>query len=533
MNTREIMEYCKQNGIVLGVVDGKLKLHAPDDKLNKELLDNIRNKKKELLNIFKQSEYFTVSDFPNARLSQQAWEQIKHQYPDFYKLYIATPLQTEMWFRGIGKQNRETCVTQYCYEVSGELEPVDVLNAWQSVVNRHDILRTGFVETGPGSLHQFVYKTLDVISDYTYQMPRWCIDWSSVDEGQQEQLWKQFKSRDKAQKVDLSKPLLTRLRLIKTGKKHSYLIFTYPYFLMDEWCISVLLNELLDDVGKSVVGKVFDSSVALPYEEHIHWLLQQDPGLTRKHWQKHLNRISLPTLLAHPIDDIEKELPASWISSISFSSESTKKLQALAHEHCTALGTILHAAWAVILRHYCGGTSVVYGGVFPCKSLRLEGNEKMLGQFVNLVPVLIDFSGVELIKHLLDVVHEGTLKCQEYSCLPLSEVLAYSGLTSDEPLFDSLLIFENSLSGYKQPQASNLLPGFSIENLEPEYLISYPVIIRAQLLAEELSVRFTFDAEFLTEDKSKKLSKQFEQVLKRLSEGHQSDLVSSLVGAEF
>ncbi|MCP5105459.1 MAG: hypothetical protein GY950_18880, partial [bacterium] len=91
------------------------------------------------------------------------------------------------------------------------------------------------------------------------------------------------------------------------------------------------------------------------------------------------------------------------------------------------------------------------------------GIEKMVGVFINTIPVRIDAKGISTFPQLVREVQRKALLTKSYEYLPLAEIQANSNLKGD--LIDHIMIFENfpTRGGIVQGAGKK---GFALENVD-------------------------------------------------------------------
>ena len=101
----------------------------------------------------------TPSDFPLAGLTQEALDRLALPPAEIEDLYPLSPMQQGMLFHSLQAESAHTYVTQMSLPVEG-LDVARFQEAWQHVIGRHDILRTGFLwEGGLAEPLQVVHRT--------------------------------------------------------------------------------------------------------------------------------------------------------------------------------------------------------------------------------------------------------------------------------------------------------------------------------------------------------------------------------------
>lgn len=521
------MEYCQQHGISLGVVEGKLKVYAPKSAITQELLAMVRSKKSELLQIFSHSDAFTRSDFPDARITEQELATLKKRYPRFSNLYPATPMQVQIIKHGLAATPAARVSAQCYFEVHEKFAPEDLLKAWQAVVNRHDMLRTRFVELGSGEVHQLVFDNLDVRQEYLTQGHRWYLDWRTLSQQEQGIAWESVKAACHNVGFDYAHAPLLQITFVRVADNRGYVAVNYPIVQCDPWCIVILIEELLQHYQAVRHHHSLTLAAPIPYQQHIAWLTQQDNQAAQAFWRESLSGVAATACFSANEQNSLSQAPKNSRRHLSFTltEQVTHQLQHLAHEHCTDMRTIVQAAWALLLKTHSASDDVLFGAMFPCKSVLAEGQAAMLGQFINLLIVRVNFHGMKTLKALLDGVHEDNVKRQEYSCLPYFEVERHAGLASDNRLFDSVLIYE----GEKDFAKEERLQKRGVNEIGSEYGLHFPVVIAAKTVGAKLSVEIDVNLSCIDELRLNSLLSQYKRLLYVLSRSGQHNSIQDLM----
>ena len=71
----------------------------------------------------------------------------------------------------------------------------------------------------------------------------------------------------------------------------------------------------------------------------------------------------------------------------------TAKLQEVAVKSNATISMVVHAVWGILLQRYNNTNDVVFGSVISGRPSEVEGIEKMVGLFINTIPVRIRCDG--------------------------------------------------------------------------------------------------------------------------------------------
>ena len=126
--------------------------------------------------------------------------------------------------------------------------------------------------------------------------------------------------------------------------------------------------------------------------------------------------------------------------SFSFDETTTTKLKQFAAQSAATLSTVLQGLWGVLLQRYNDADEAVFGAIVSGRPPDLDGVEKMVGVFINAIPVRVR-GGERSFRDVLKELQEASIEAISHSYLPLTDIQAATSLGSN--LFDHLLVFEN------------------------------------------------------------------------------------------
>src|SRR5262249_7194757 len=208
---------------------------------------------------------------------------------DIEDIYPLSPMQQGMLFHTVYSQGSGVYVEQLQLNLEGDLKPRLLERAWQEVVDRHAILRTGFVWEGLKQPVQVVSRAARVPFEY--------LDWSTLSSKEYATQLEEHLSAERRRGFDMNCAPLMRLTLIKQAEDLHALIWNHHHILLDGWCTAIVLNQVqtLYDGYKS--GKKIDLGRSRPYRAYIEWLQRQDKEAARAFWRSMLAGFRAPSPL--------------------------------------------------------------------------------------------------------------------------------------------------------------------------------------------------------------------------------------------
>ncbi|HSE16102.1 MAG TPA: amino acid adenylation domain-containing protein, partial [Pyrinomonadaceae bacterium] len=374
--------------------------------------------------------YYTPSDFPLATVDLETLDEWQTTY-DIDQLYPATAMQKGMFFHSL--LDRAAYVTQLYSTIEGDLQLPLLDQSWQTVVERHAILRTIFVGEGEEQ-HQLVIK-------------RVLLPWSEEDlrglsAEKQSERFEQYLQTDRALGFERTQAPLMRLRVFRLDDNQYRLLWSHHHSLLDGWSIRLVFSEVMQVYAALSVG----ISPVLPpvaeYARYVKWLLGQDKDSAYEYWQTYLANVETVTRLPYDTQ-ARQQKPVHEMQEVSLSAGDMAQLRALAKRHHTTVNTLLQLAWGLVLQSYAGEKEVVFGTVLSGRFAEVPEVERMVGLCINSIPVVVSFKGDESLAGPIKRLHSMFQQSQKYGYLPLTEIQKQSRLSKGTPLFQSLLVFEN------------------------------------------------------------------------------------------
>ena len=297
-------------------------------------------------------------------------------------------------------------------------------------------------------------------------------------------LWqKRFKNG-----FDLAQPPLMRLALIQTEVDTYQFIWSICHLVLDAWCVNTILKEFLSCYEALCQGRIFQLQPSRPYRDYISWLKQQDLLEAEVFWRKYLQGFTTPTSL---IADWKSQQEGFNQQQVQLSLATTEALKSLAQQHHLTLNTLLQGVWALLLSYYSHEADVVYGTVVSGRPPTLLGVSSMVGLFINTLPVRVLVSGETSLLSWLKELHSQQLSILRYECTPLVQIQNWSQVPPGIPLFQSILVFENSSANISSLPTGNL----RIDHVRSFINSNYPLVLLVKPWSQ-LSLNIFYDLRY-------------------------------------
>ena len=441
----------------------------------------------------------TPADVTLARLTQSQLDDLALPAREVQDLYPLSPMQQGMLFHSLYQQGLDDI---YVSQLRADIHGLDVprfQRAWEQVLARHDMLRTGFVwQQGQTQPLQAVYRVAGLpFAEY---------DWQALPD--QHAALDALSESTRAQGFVLEQAPLLSLKLVRTGVDRSHLIYTNHHILLDGWSRAQLFGEVLE----CYAGRPLPTLQG-HYRDYIGWLQAQESAASEAFWKDQLVTMQEPTRLARGAGSNPSAAKGSYALALSIAQ--TDQLKGFAQTHKITLNTLVQAAWLLLLQRQTGQDTVVFGATVSGRPAGLPGVEQQVGLFINTLPVIATPSPMLWVGEWLQQVQALNLSLREHEHTPLFDIQRWAG-TGGAALFDTLLVFEN------YPVSTALAAGapagltFShVQNFEQTH---YPLTVLLGAGAA-LEFDFSFDVQSFGDDEIRQLAESFQHLLHGLTSG--------------
>lgn len=433
----------------------------------------------------------------------------------FEAIYPLTPAQEGMLYHTVAAPGSGVYVEQLAFRSAPGFRPNAFRQAVEAAVERSPILRTGFSwEQREKPLQVVLRKVRLPVSDD---------DWSGLEDAAVESCFEELMAADRRRGFDLRKPPALRLRLMDLGKGGHLCLLSYHHILLDAWSLAQLFGEILADYRARLRGAAISFDPVPPFGDFVRWLESRDPAAGEGFWRRHLDGIDGPTrLFLKPPSEEEDGPPAQGDLEHSLDSETSAAVSDLAIRCGLTPAVIAQAAWAIVLGAFTGRDDVVFGAAVAGRPPELIGSEAMVGLFINTVATRLRLPPDASLLPWLEACQLGQAERADHEHVPLAQVQHWAGMPPDQPLFESLVVFENvpvdrlaavaSRSDDAAGGQGELI--FHAIDYRPQTHYSLTLLVVPQ---QPLSVRMLYRRSACDDELASRLLAAFEEVLRRMA----------------
>jgi len=327
-------------------------------------------------------------------------------------------------FEELGNSKHVYNLVDY-YLIEGNLDVERMKNVLNSLVYRHESLRTSFKRNKDRELYQYVH---DADIDFTYY------DADSFNTNDIDNVIKTFISRA-FQPFDLSKAPLIKAGLIHLNKQQHVLAIQIHHIICDATSIDILMKEFID-----LYNGIELSKHTVQYHEYVKTYKKINTPSKfesdRKYWS-HVLRESITLNLPVDMRVPDKNIYEGNSVVINFKQEMYKTLCDMASKNQTTPYIVLLATYAILLHKYCYQDKITIGMLTSGRVSHKYDNT--VGMFANTLPICIavnrDDSFSQLLSNVQAQVLENILH-QDYPFLCMIEDAGSRIVNQRNPIFD-------------------------------------------------------------------------------------------------
>ncbi|MEU7717504.1 amino acid adenylation domain-containing protein [Streptomyces tibetensis] len=403
-----------------------------------------------------------------------------------------TPLQEGLLFHALfDPAGTEVYNVQLSLTLSSGVDAGRLRDAVEALLRRHPNLRGSFRFGKSGVPAQVV--------PYAVTVP-----WTETDlRGTGEDEFARLLAADRVGPFDPAKGPLLRCTLVRTGEQEHRFVLTHHHILLDGWSLATVVRELFTLYAGHRLPP------APPYRDYLAWLAGRDAAAAEQAWRRALDGLTTGTFMAPPDPARAAALPE--VAECLLPTDVTSDLVALARRNGTTLNTVVQCAWGTVLRHATGQDDVVFGAIVSGRPPEVPEVDRMVGLFINALPVRVRFSPAEPLSALLARVQREQAALTGHQHRSLAEVTRWAGL---DRLFDTLVVFESYPVDHAALKAG--ADGMLATSMRVEDATHYPLTL-VVVPGERLRLRIAHRADLFSPETARDLVARLGQVLTRFA----------------
>lgn len=451
-----------------------------------------------------------------ARLIDGAAKNTYNQIPRAEELpfYPLSSSQKRLWILSQFDEVNVAYNMPIALEFKGELSYESLVNAFNDLIKRHEILRTVFKENEEGEVSQYVLPFENVNFEISYK------GLEEVGNNQTTILERIKEDFNTSFNLELG-PLL-KASIYQVEKDRWIFSYVMHHIISDGWSMDVLINELLkgyndhNQFGSTTVKEELE----VQYKDYAVWqqrqLKENQLEAHKDFWTKQFEG-EIPVLQL-PEDKIRPEVQTynGRLIKTRISTTIVNKLKHQINEEGATLFISLLTVVKILLHRYTNAEDIIIGS--PIANREHADLENQIGFYLNTLALRTKFKSTHTFKELLEIVKLNTLEAYKHQIYPFDELINNLNIRKDMSrgaLFDVMVVLQNATSNNLIQNKEYEVDGLHISNFhELNYEVSkFDLSFNFIEIEDEIEVEIEYNNDIYYDETAQRMLKHFKQVL--------------------
>jgi len=391
-------------------------------------------------------------------------------------IYPLSPLQEGMLFHHLLNGGSDTYVLSTLLELQPHVQIDALTNAFQKVIERHDILRSAVIWEGLPRPVQVVYRQASLSIEKLVLEP---------DRDPMTQLHEQMGPEHHG--INLRQAPLARLLVTAADDgQRRYALLKLHHMVCDHQSWHVIIAETM----ACLQGCEQQLPRPAGYRDYVALsLARTNTQDADAFFRRKLAEVREPTA---PFGVMEVHGDGSRVGEAAqaLEPELAGRIRTRARRLGVSAARLFHAAWGLVVARTSGQEDVVYGTVLLAADRRRAHAPCMLGLFVNTLPLRLSLRNVTT-KELVEQTDNELKELLKYEQAPLTMAQRCSGIVGTAPLFTAVLNYRRSLGHSVVDTRSEAANAAGVRVLANQFRTNYPIT----LVVDDLGDGFTLTAQ--------------------------------------
>ncbi|MDU8419738.1 AMP-binding protein, partial [Pseudomonas syringae] len=380
-------------------------------------------------------------------------------------IYPLAPLQEGILFHHLLNLERDAYLMRSMIEFDSRARLDAFLGGLQTVIDRHDVLRTSVHWLGLPQAVQVVHRqaqfpvhtlTLTPDEDALSQVDR-LTDPNRLS-------------------LDLRQAPLLLAYIAGDPNSDRWLLALLDHHMVSD---HVTLELILEEIRLLMQGQGADLLPPQPYRDFVAQTLASPSSAHEAYFTRRLADVDSPTV---PFDLLEVQGNGNDVEEfeLALSSDLCTCIRTQARERGMSPAVLFHVAWAQVLARCTGRDDVVFGTVVTGRLQGTVGAERAMGMFMNTLPVRVQLATQGIHELVMDTHRDlSELLSHEQASLALAQ--RCSSVATALPLFSSLL-------NYRHQSEDSQLQWPGLRLLDSSERTNYPLCLSVDDYGNDLSL---------------------------------------------
>ncbi len=391
----------------------------------------------------------TIFDYPTIELLADYLQKLAPNQSAVIPLsetkvfYDLTQSQYHIWLASQRKNTSIAYNMSAAYQIEGIADLDKISNAVNKIINRHEILRTNFIEIN-GIPHQKINPFENVkFAVSTHE---------KGDEKADEVINRLINTA-----FDLETDLLLRVMLFQIAENKYVLLFCTHHIIMDGLSIEIFIKEFIENYNENNAAEISKEHILkYQFKDYSEWFnkTQEDnAGKNELFWKNYLQNYEFASSFERDFDSKQNQHKGDRFL-FELNPETTSALKKFALKEHVTFYTVLAASLNVLIYKFSNHNDITIGIANSGRNIPELNNQ--IGMFVKTLILRTKIEQEKTFAELLKNTQSNLLEINDYQDVPFNKI--------PQSVFDIMLVYQN--------------PEFSFENIDALNglkLASYPL----------------------------------------------------------
>ncbi|CAM1366294.1 amino acid adenylation domain-containing protein [Tenacibaculum xiamenense] len=388
-------------------------------------------------------------------------------------IYPLSPLQEGIYFHHLmsDKEQGDPYVLSNLLSFKDAEKRALFIEALQFVVNRHDVLRTSFINKDLPKAVQVVQRKAE--------LP---IEKLVFENGVNILSELQNLTAPGSQWMDVSNaPLLTLKSADDKENTNFYLIVNQHHLVLDH----VGMEKIVSEIVMYLSGKEEQLSTPVLYRNFIgHTLHAQATNNSESYFTGLLADIEEPT---YPFHLSNTKVNASQIkeSNVLLSDALNTEIREVSTSLGMSPAVLFHAAYGLVVGKCSNSEYALFGSLFSGRLQGALGAADSLGLFINTLPFYTSLEGT--VSEYIHKVKQQLNELLPYEQTPLASIQGWSGISNEVAFFSALLNYRHSHLGSEEIESDGVVD-LGLEVIGGDERTNYPFTLNVDDFGESFGL---------------------------------------------
>ncbi|WP_113970949.1 non-ribosomal peptide synthetase [Rossellomorea aquimaris] len=438
-------------------------------------------------------------------------ERIEEKHPQLTKetedIFPMSDIELGMVYHSIANPKEAIYHDQFVYQINDNDFKLNIFQkAFEEMMNKHGILRTSFNLEDYEVPVQLVHKKVETKLQVE--------NLEGLEQSEQEDFIKTHLKKDRNEPFSPVKAPLWRIKIYLLGEGYICLTWSFHHAIMDGWSVASFFTELSNTYFEIKNNPEYRlENLKSNYKDYVveQFALKDDEEI-RSYWQEELSDykvLELPYVEEKNTGEVEELKVVRKLDQ-----KLIDNLTKIAKELNSDLKSISFMAYLYAMHMVTNEKDLTIGVVENNRPV-CEDSDRIIGCFLNTVPVRMNITGEETWAGLINDTKEKLGKIKKYGRISLKEIKEMVNTVESPkgPIFNSIFNYVDFYI-YKESQLKeNIKSDLQLENYEKTEI---PIELLFSRTLNKTFVQVKSNSNFMSEEQMNDLVNHFYTILNKL-----------------